>query len=196
MISSRALVFPAQRPDPTLPHWLQRIDSVGRSARRERALPLGLGLASFGVAKFLAKVALQVPDGLPEFLPRVVREFAAASPQGLLFGALICALGGGVAIGFWHSIGRWSAAYRLQPADYGRYEVVQGRVESLGWRLRMGEEAKRYRRIHWRLRNFNLSGWSPPVLAEFAELLKPGDVVWIGVDPERKLPPIFLGIDH
>ena len=43
---------------------------------------------------------------------------------------------------------------------------------------------------------FPESLWSPPVLAEFADVLKPGDTLWIGVDREKTLPPIFLGVDQ
>jgi hypothetical protein len=192
MIDSRVLVFPPQRPDPTLPHWIARIEAVGRAARRERALPFGLGVAALGLALFCGRLAM----GDADWVPRVLRDVSAQSPETLLLIGVVLLAGGVLALGFWHSIGRWSAAYRLPAALYGRYEVRAARVASLGLRVRMGEKAQPYRRIRWQLVGSRFAGWSPPVLAEFAEMLSPGDTVWIGVDRQKTLPPIFLGIDQ
>jgi hypothetical protein len=196
MIDSRVLVFPHQRPDPSLPHWIARIEAVGRAARRERALPLGLGIAALGVALFCGRISVGPKEALPGWLPRGLLDVADQCPETLLLIGLVLLVGGVLALGFWHSIGRWSAAYRLPAALYGRYEVRGARVASLGFRVRMGEKAQPYRRIRWHLVGSRFTGWSPPVLAEYAEVLNPGDTVWIGVDREKTLPPIFLGIDQ
>lgn len=196
MIDSRVLVFPPQRPNPSLPHWLARIEAVGRAARRERALPFGLALAAFGAALFSARAALLDPEELPHWVPRFLRPVIEQSPETLLLIALVCFTGAMLALGLWHSIGRWSAAYRLPPEHYARYEVKAATVVGLGMRLRMGERALAYRRVHWQVLASSFTGWSPPVLAEFAEVLKTGDTVWIGLDREKKLPPIFLGVDQ
>jgi hypothetical protein len=196
MIDNRVLVFPAQRPDPSLPLWLARIEAVGRAARRERALPFGLGIAALGAALLSARLAIGEAELLPDWVPRFVREVAAQSPETLLLIAGVLLLGGCMALAFWHSIGRWTAAYRLQKELYGRYHVRAARVASLGLRVRMGERGLPYRRIRWQLLGSSFSGWSPPVLAELVEVLKPGDTVWIGVDREKTLPPIFLGADQ
>src|SRR5262245_4466367 len=123
MINSRTLVFPPQRPDPALPHWLVRIQAVGRAARRERALPLGLGLAALGPALMCARLALTDHEDLPTWLPRVLRPMVEESPETLLLIGLVLLLGGLMSLGFWLSIGRWMAAYRLPPELYVRYEV-------------------------------------------------------------------------
>jgi hypothetical protein len=196
MIDNRVLVFPSQRPDPSLPHWIARIAAVGSAARRERALPFGLGVAALGLAVFCGRFALATAEDLPMWLPSILRQVVEQSPETLLLIGLVLLVGGVLSLGLWHSIGRWSAAYRLSPELYSRYEVKPARVASLGMRIRMGEAAKPYRRIRWQLVGSRFNGCSPPVLAEFAEVLKPGDTVWIGVDREKKLPPIFLGADQ
>jgi len=196
MIDSRTLVFPPQRPDPSLPHWLQRIEAVGRAARRERALPFGLGVAALGPALACARLAFTDVEDIPAWLPQSLRPMISESPETLLLIGLVLLIAGLLSLGFWHSIGRWTAAYRLPPELYARYEVRPASVISLGFRVRMGERALPYRRIRWQVLASRFSGWSPPVLAEYAEVLKPGDRVWIGVDREKALPPIFLGIDQ
>jgi len=196
MIDSRVLVFPSQRPDPSLPHWIARIAAVGTTARRERALPFGLGAAALGLAMFCGRLAVARTEDLPVWVPSLLRQVVEQSPETLLLIGLVLLLGGALSLGLWHSIGRWSAAYRLSPELYSRYQVKPARVANLGMRVRMGEAGKPYRRIRWQLVGSRFNGWSPPVLAEFAEVLKAGDTVWIGVDREKSLPPIFLGADQ
>jgi hypothetical protein len=196
MNDSRTLLFPNQRPDPTLPHILARISAVGRAARRERALPFGLGMAALGLALACGRLALGPVGELPDCVPRVLRQVAEQSPETLLLTGLVLLVSGVLALGFWHSIGHWSAPYRQAPEVYARYQVKPARVAGLGMRMRMGERAQSYRRVRWQLVGSRFAGWSPPVLAEFADVLKPGDTVWIGVDRDKTLPPIFLGVDQ
>ncbi len=94
--------------------------------------------------------------------------------------------------------------YRLDPAEYSNYKVVEARVIKLGMVTQQRPSYDRYRKVRWQSAPpLAREGWTPSLLVSskplFGGEVKPpeirlNDVVYVGLDPSGRLPPLFLGV--
>lgn len=191
MISRFDFLFPSAVPDPTSPHHQQMIAEIGREGRwLERLFLIVALLCMIPVALFLGGAAWDLIRGA-----RVSSE---------VFIGLVFLVMASIFYGFSHLLAAPRKPYRLDAAEYANYEVVEARVIKLGMAIQPRSSFDRYRKVRWRSAPPTArEGWSPRLLVSSEPLfggavippaVELNDVVYVGLDPSGRLPPLFLGV--
>jgi hypothetical protein len=192
MITRLEFLFPAQVPVPNSPEYWRMIAEIGREGRwTERVFLFAAVLCLIPVVLFGSRAVWQL-----------IRR-GSVSPE-VFIGVGFLVLG---TVGFLvsRSLEEPRKPYRLAAAEYSNYRVVEARVTELG---RVGQQRPSYdsyRRIRWQSPPpLAREGWSPKLLVSSKPLfgqerISPeirlnNDVVYIGLDPSGRLPPLFLGV--
>jgi hypothetical protein len=94
--------------------------------------------------------------------------------------------------------------YRLADAEYASYTIVEARVIQLGALRRVRPSYDKYRKVQWESpAPLAQTGWTPKLFVSGGPLFAPkvtfpevrlNDVVYVGLDPSGRLPPLFLGL--
>jgi len=190
MIERPEFLFPPQVPTPTSPQYLQMIAEIAQQNRGMEWFFLGVSLLC------LVPVVLFSVKG-------VWNLFQSKSDSviwGIAAGNLVVA-----AIAFsisWY-VGSPFRPYRLTPADYAKYRVVEARVTDLGMVLTQKPSHDKSRKIRWAsVAPLAAEGWTPSIFVSSDRLFSQprkgeevhlNDVVYMGLDPAGELPPLFLG---
>ncbi len=191
MISRVDFLFPSGVPDPVSPQYQLMIAEIGREGRWMERLFLIVALLC------MIPVVLFVGGAVWELIRR--GRVSAEVFVGLGFLVLGCIF---FAIFHYHEKPR--RPYRLTAQEYSSYKVVEARITKLGVVTQQRPSYDRYRRVRWKSEPpLAREEWSPSLLVSskplFGKALKPpevklNDVVYVGLDPSGRLPPLFLGV--
>jgi hypothetical protein len=191
MISRLDFLFPAGVPDPSSAQYQQMIAEIGREGRWLERLFLIVALLC------LIPVVLFVGGGVWELIRR-----GRVSSE-VLIGVVFLALAG-VAFAVSHYLEKPRRPYRLTAGEYSHYKVVEALVTELGKVTQRRPGYDRYRRVRWKSGSpLAREGWSPSFLvsskpwpgqAVNSPQVRLNDVVYVGLDPSGRLPPLFLGV--
>ncbi len=191
MISKLEFLSPSGIPDPTSPQYQQMIAEIGREGRWLEWLFLIIALLC------MIPVALFVGGAVWELIRR--GRVSAEVFIGLAFLVLGC-----IFFAVYHYHERPRRPYRLTAEEYSRYKVVEARVTELGMVTQQRPSYDHYRRVRWKSEPpLAREGWSPSFLVSskplFGRAVKPpeihrNDIVYVGLDPSGRLPPLFLGV--
>jgi hypothetical protein len=191
MISRLEFLFPSQVPDPSSPQYQQMIAEIGKDGRwSERFFLLVAVLCLIPVVLFGSRAVWDL-----------IRR-GSISPEAFI-GVVFLVLGT-VAFFVFHILEEPRRPYRLAAAEYSSYRVVEARVTKLGWLTTQRPSYDSSRRVRWQSAPpLAREGWSPSLLVSSRRLfggkhkspeLRLNDVVYVGLDPSGRLPPLFLGV--
>ncbi len=191
MISRVDFLFPSGVPDPASPQYQLMIAEIGREGRWIERIFLIVALLC------MIPVVLFVGGAVWELIRR--SRVSAQVFIGVGFLALGCIF---FAISHYHEKPR--RPYRRTAEEYSSYKVVEACITKLGMVTQQRPSYDRYRRVRWKSEPpLVREGWSPRLLVSskplFEKAIKPpeihvNDVVYVGLDPSGRLPPLFLGV--
>jgi len=191
MISRLDFLFPCGVPDPSSPQYQRMIAEIGRDGRWFERFFLIVALLC------MIPVVLFVGGAVWELIRR--NRVSAEVFIGLVFLVFGC-----VAFAICHYHEKPRRPYRLTREEYSKYKVVEARVTKLGMVTQQRPSYDRYRRLRWKSEPpLAREGWSPrcfvsskPLLGKAVESpeVRLNDVVYVGLDPSGRLPPLFLGV--
>jgi hypothetical protein len=190
MIARPEFLFPVRVPVPSSAEYLKMIAEIGKENRISRWFFFGVGVL------LLTPVVLLGSVGLWQLIRAGSIEPELFIAGGNLFFAAI-------AFSISRSLSKPHRPYRLPAAEYANYTVVEARVIRLGLVWTQKTTHRRSRKIRWEsAAPLARQGWSPsiPVAGGLFNPVQRGgevrvnDVVYVGLDPCGRLPPLFLGI--
>lgn len=191
MISKLEFLFPSQVPVPSSPQYQQMIAEIGKEGRWSERFFLIVAVLC------LIPVVLFVGGAVWDLIRR-----GRVSPE--VFIGVVFLILGSVAFIISRNLEEPRKPYRLAAAEYSSYRVVEARVTKLGRVAKQRPSYDSYRRIRWQSAPpLAREGWSPKFLVLSKPLFGPAvkspeihlnDVVYVGLDPSGRLPPLFLGV--
>jgi hypothetical protein len=191
MISKLEFLFPSQVPVPSSPQYQQMITEMGKEGRwSERFFLIVAVLCLIPVVLFVGGAAWDL----------IVRGRISSE----VFIGVVFLILGSIAFVISRNLERPRRPYRLNAAEYSSYRVVEARVTKLGMVTTQRPSYDRYRKVRWQSAPpLAREGWSPSLLVSrkplFGTAVKSpeihlNDVVYVGLDPSGRLPPLFLGV--
>jgi hypothetical protein len=191
MIGRLEFLFPIQVPVPTSPQYQAMIAEIGKEGRWfERFFLLVALLCLIPVVMFVGGAVWDL-----------IRQ-GRTSPE--VFIGVVFLLLGSIAFFIARSSEEPRKPYRLAAAEYSNYRVVEARVTKLGRIAQERPSFLRYRKVRWQSAPpLAREGWSLRLLVSSKPMfgaarkspeIHLNDVVYIGLDPSDRLPPLFLGV--
>jgi hypothetical protein len=189
MIDDVHLLYPGAAPNLCSSEVINALRHVRWSEAWVRYSALFLGSALFiGLAYMI----------LPTLLPRPYLRLLHMRPGhfttvGLIFVAGLFALAA-FFLNFYFRLRTDIGPYSLPSETLCRYKIRTGRITGFGVWASFGDRWSRYERIRWTIDEAALTGTTPYVRALLSVWLDYDDPVYVGVDPDGRKPPIFLGV--
>ena len=191
MISNLEFLFPSQVPVPSSPQYQRMIAEIGQQGRWiERIFLIVAALCMIPVVLFVGGAVWDL-----------IRRGRVSSEVFIGLGGLVM---GSIFYVISHTLETPRRPYRLDAAEYSNYRVVEARVIKLGMVTKQRPSYDSYRKVRWQSAPpLAREGWTPSLLVSskplFGGEVKPpevrlNDVVYVGLDPSGRLPPLFLGV--
>jgi hypothetical protein len=190
MISRIEFLFPAQAPNPASPECLRMIREIGDQNRWSEWFFFIAGLLLLVPVVLLGVMGLRdLIRGEKPMVWGIAAVVLVLSTVGLLVS---------------RNLGQPLRAYRLAAAEYSNYRVVEARVIRLGSVVASRPSYDKHRKVQWQsAAPLAQTGWTPNLFVSGGRLLSKkvtfpevrlNDVVYVGLDPSGRLPPLFLGL--